>query len=286
MTLAAVVAAAAQLSGRASRVTSELKRWRTRRELQLQGAARGRLYRRLGMRPSVDVDDNTLADRVKSMLGPIEKELDLPRIHITITGGVATLHGDVADSADARRLESAAAAAPGVRSVVSHLHQGLLASDTRPSQGRRAAARPSPARQRLLDAARQGGAGDDEAAERLAAAVLSCLAERLPAAERAHVLSHLPLDARRLAMSRPRWLADLRHVRDVHQFVLAVAAAAQTTDLALVERVIGEVLTVVRSLVPEEGADVAAVLPQRLRCLWSDPACVVGHGTGEVFLAR
>ena len=114
--------------------------------------------------------------------------------------------------------------------------------------------------------------------------MLSCLAARLPPAERSHVLCHLPLDARRLATSPPPWFADLEHVREVHEFVLAVAAAAQTPDLALVEAAIGAVLTVLRSLVPEEQSDVNAVLPQGLRCLWSDPATVLGRTPGEVFL--
>jgi len=237
------------------------------------------------MRPAAEVDDNTLADRVRSTLGPVEKDRDLPRVHVTVTGGIVMLHGDVADRDDARCLESAVAATPGVRGVSSHLHEGLLRSDSRPSQGR-LVARRSGAFQRLVNAARLAGAGDDEEAERLAAAVLSCIAERLPAAERGHVLSHLPLDARRLATSRPRWLADVGHVRDVHQFVLAVAAAAQSPNLALVEAAIANVLVVVRSLVPEEGADVAAVLPEALRHLWSDPASVVGTGAGEVFLRQ
>ena len=82
----------------------------------------------------------------------------------------------------------------------------------------------------------------------------------------------------------PRWFADVAHIRDVHEFVLAVASAAQSTDLALVEAAISKVLVAVRSLVPEESADLVAVLPGPLRHLWTDPASVVGTGAGEVFL--
>ena len=282
---AAVMVAVTDCAGRLRRVVRRWNRARRRRQLRGQGVARGRLYRRLGLRPVADVDDNTLADRVRSTLGPIEKRLDLPRIHVSVTAGVATLHGDVTDRDDARRLELATAATPGVRAVCSQLHEGLLPSDSRPSQGRLAAGR-SHTLQRLLDAAREAGACDDEQAERLAGAVLSCIAERLPAAERGHFLGHLPLDARHLAISRSGWFTDVGHIRDVHQFVLAVAASAQSPNLALVEAAIAKVLGVARSLVPEEAADVAAVLPGPLRHLWSDPASLLETGAGEVFLGR
>ncbi|HKH87344.1 MAG TPA: DUF2267 domain-containing protein [Acidimicrobiales bacterium] len=233
------------------------------------------------MRPDSDVDDRTLADRVRSTLGPLEKRLDVPRVHVQVVDKVAALHGDVTDDQVARRLEAAAAAVPGVRAVATQLHPGLLASDTKPSQGRHTPSARSPAMVRLIDAARDAGADDDEEAERLAGAVVSCFAARLPPSERAHVLGHLPRDARRLASSPPRWLAGLRHVRDMGEFVLAVASAAETTDLALVEAGVAKVIAALRALVPEEGADVAAVLPRRLRQLWGDPAGVIGQDSSR-----
>ena len=70
------------------------------------------------------------------------------------------------------------------------------------------------------------------------------------------------------------------------EFVLAVASAAETADLALVEAGVAKVIGALRSLVPEEGADIAAVLPRRLRQLWGDPAGVIGQGLGEAFVHR
>ena len=48
---------------------------------------------------------------------------------------VALLHGDVATRADAEAIEKAVAAVSGVEGVNSHLHIGLMKSDTRPSEG-------------------------------------------------------------------------------------------------------------------------------------------------------
>jgi hypothetical protein len=98
----------------------------------LQGAA----YRLLRRHPTADVDDRTVADRVRSTLGPLEKRLDIPHVHVMVVDGVAALHGDVADASQAEQIAKAVGAVSGVRRVDSHLHVGLLKSDTRPSESR------------------------------------------------------------------------------------------------------------------------------------------------------
>ena len=105
---------------------------------QLRHAA-GRLdglsYRLSGRHPETDVPDNVLADRIRSDLGGLEKRRDLPHIHVMVEKRVALLHGDVATQDDADAIQQAVAAVPGVEGVKSHLHVGLLPSDTRPSDG-------------------------------------------------------------------------------------------------------------------------------------------------------
>ncbi len=102
------------------------------------GRMHGVAYRISGRQPDPAVPDPVLADRVRSVLGPVEKRLDVPHVHVMVEQHVALLHGDVGSVVDAEELEAAAAAVPGVRDVESHLHIGLIKGDTRPSAGHRA----------------------------------------------------------------------------------------------------------------------------------------------------
>jgi hypothetical protein len=108
----------------------------TRQVARTHGRFRGLLYRLSGRQPDPDVDDLTLADRVRSELGPVEKQLDLPHIHVMVEDHVVLLHGDVQWPYEAATLVEAARDVSGVRDVESHLHTGMLSGDTRPSQGR------------------------------------------------------------------------------------------------------------------------------------------------------
>ncbi len=83
--------------------------------------AKGLAYRTLRRHPDPDVDDATLADRIRSSLGPLEKQLKVPRIHVTVEHGVAILHGDITDTDTADQIVHAAEAIAGVRGVRSHL---------------------------------------------------------------------------------------------------------------------------------------------------------------------
>ena len=95
----------------------------------------GILYRLSGRHPDPDVSDDVLADRVRSAIGPLEKRLDLPRVHVMVEEHVAILHGDVPDDDDAGAIQHAVMRVSGVNGVVSHLHLGLISGDTRPSEG-------------------------------------------------------------------------------------------------------------------------------------------------------
>lgn len=114
---------------------------------------RGVAYRLLGRHADPTVDDRTLADRVRSELGPVEKRLDVPRVHVQVQGHVVLLHGDVEWPHEAATIVRAARHVPGVVDVQSHLHCGLLRSDTRPSGGRHHRQRYGPrARAAVADA--------------------------------------------------------------------------------------------------------------------------------------
>lgn len=118
-------------------VVAALVAFVTKRLASSGGRLRGTLYRVSGHRPEPDVDDLTLADRVRSTLGPVEERLDLPHVHVMVEDHVALLHGDVEWPHEAATLVEATRHVSGIRDVESHLHVGLLASDMRPSEGRR-----------------------------------------------------------------------------------------------------------------------------------------------------
>ena len=99
------------------------------------GRLHGFAYRLRRRRPDPDVGDQILADRIRSSLGPLEKRLDLPHIHVMVNDHIATLHGEVGSYRDVDAIDSAVAAVSGVNGVDSYLHVGLVAGDTRPSAG-------------------------------------------------------------------------------------------------------------------------------------------------------
>jgi len=228
----------------------------------------GIVYRLAGRRPDPTVADDVLADRIRSELGPVEKRLDLPRVHVMVEDHVAVLHGDVTDARTARLVEHAAMRVSGVRGIESHLHCGLAAGDTRPSAGASGTA-TSPALSALLDAARSAGA--DGSARAAVHAVLCAFLERLPAAEREHVHAHLPADVLALAGPPHRRGEPPPRLRTVPQFVAAVTAEGGV-DPGRADAITRAVLEALRTSVPEEADDIAAVLPADLRELWASSA--------------
>jgi hypothetical protein len=109
----------------------------TERFARSHGRFRGLLYRLVGRHPDPEVDDLTLADRVRSQLGPLEKRLDVPHVHVMVEDHVVLLHGEVEWPHEAASIEEAARRVSGVRDVESHLRTGALPSNLRPSAGRR-----------------------------------------------------------------------------------------------------------------------------------------------------
>jgi hypothetical protein len=95
----------------------------------------GLVYRLSGRHPDPEVSDDILVDRIRSSIGPVEKRLDLPHIHVMVDDHVAIIHGEVGGDDDVRTLEHAIMNVSGVRGVESHLHVGLVPGDTRPSEG-------------------------------------------------------------------------------------------------------------------------------------------------------
>jgi uncharacterized protein (DUF2267 family) len=240
--------------------------YRLARILSTRGVRKRIWYRLRTGQPDPNVDPLTLADRVRSTIGPLERVLDVPHVHVMVEGHVALLHGEVASADDAAALERAVRRVAGIRGVESRLRVGLLRSDTRPSVGRNDPPPASAAKRRLLAAARRGGA-DDAHAPAAVRATLEVLLGRLPRGEREHVLDHLPADVRKMAFP-PTYGADVvTDLRTVTEFVAAVIAE-EPDPAGPATAIVTEILIEIRRLVPEEAGDVAAVLPSELRSLW------------------
>ncbi len=230
---------------------------------QLQGVG----YRLSGRRPDPNVSDDILADRVRSTIGPLEKRLDIPHVHVMVEDHVALLHGEVGYTVEAKEIEHAVAAVSGINGVESYLHVGLVGGDTRPSIGK-SVQQPSEARQRLLRAATDAGALP-MVAPAVVRAVLATFADRIPEDERDHVAAHLPADVRDL-FTPPRRLDALAQPRTVAELVARISSTAEVLGSGTAEQVTAAVIRELRALVPDEAADVAAVLPTELRALWQD----------------
>jgi uncharacterized protein (DUF2267 family) len=231
------------------------------------GQWQGVSYRLRGRHPDPDVSDDVLADRIRSSIGHLEARLDVPRVHVSVRDATAVLHGVVGSDADAAELERAVAEVSGVVGVESYLHVGLLAGDTRPSEG---ALHPtvSEARKQLVAAAVDAGV-DEPHAPAAVRAVLSVFTERLPAGEREHVEAHLPADVRHLLLPPRRHGKATNRLRTVPELIAEVATMAGE-DIPPERRrsVVEAIVQALRALVPEESLDVAAVLPHDLRELW------------------
>jgi hypothetical protein len=83
--------------------------------------SKGLAYRALRRHPSTTVDDSVLADRVRSTIGPLEKQLHNSRINVTVENGIAILHGDIESREAATQLEEAVRSVAGVRDIRSNL---------------------------------------------------------------------------------------------------------------------------------------------------------------------
>lgn len=238
-----------------------------RKARYLAGRWRGVSYRARGGRPDPTATGAVLADRIRSTLGPLEARMDLPHVHVMVQDHVALLHGDVATKEQADQVEAAAAAVSGVAGVESYLHVGLLPSDTRPSDGARHQP-PSAALHELLRAATAAGLDEQHAPVALRA-ILAAFLERLPDGEREQVCTHLPADVRRLAAAPRRVGAPARPPRTVADLIARVVAIdGMTAETA--EPAISAVFATLRTLVPEEVADVTSVLPRDLARFWQE----------------
>jgi uncharacterized protein (DUF2267 family) len=236
----------------------------SRRSSRATGRLQGLAYRLGGGRPDPNATGKVLADRVRSTLGPLEKRLDIPRVHVTAEDHVVLLHGEVPTQEDAALVEAAVAEISGVLGTESYLHVGPLRATERPSGG---AARhhPSAAKVRLIESAGNAGAPDDRALA-IVRAVLAFLADRVPRDELDQFLSHLPGDVTTLCVA-PHRVGHSRE-RTVAELVAGLSPATDPLPPPQAEHVIEAVFGALRELVPEEDHDIAAVLPEELRDFW------------------
>ncbi|HEU5083965.1 MAG TPA: DUF2267 domain-containing protein [Acidimicrobiales bacterium] len=248
------------------------RRWARRAMRRARGRARHVGDRLRGVvhhlcRGDRSVDDHVLGDRVRSALGPVTRDLDVPHVHVMVDDGVVLLHGDVARDHDRDVIEQRASEVAGVRGVESYLHVGLLRSDTRPSAGR-AVHPPSEARRRLERAAERGGAIREGEAARAVRAVLATFLERIPEGERHQVATHLPADVRALTRMPRRLGGAGTRVRTIEELVATVSDVDPGLGATRARLVTDAVLGELSQLIPEERDDVAAILPADLRRLW------------------
>lgn len=243
------------------RLSRHLARRVTRFARYESGRLEGVRYHLARRSPDPKVVDSVLADRVRSMLGPLEHRLDVPRVHVSACGHQVMLHGEVDSWEQESEVVRAVRAVPGVHRVTSRLTVGLFAGDSRPSEG--AKHRPESAGMRKVLAAAHG-AGVSAGGERAAArSVLSTFVDMLPGGERAHVVGHLPGDLRALVgEGRARPYRLIRHIDELSVAALPLLPAERRRT------VVESVLGAVRELVPEEADDVAAVLSPELRQVW------------------
>jgi uncharacterized protein (DUF2267 family) len=227
----------------------------------MHGQLEGLDYRLRGREPDTEAGDPVLTARVRSQLGPLLRRLDLPHLDVTVDDGVALLRGGVARGAQADEIIAAVRQVPGVRDVDARLHIGLTRGDTRPSAGHDNREASTQLR-RLAAAAEAAGVAPAQAAVALRVFLL-----RLPSGERDHVVGHLPTDVRQM-VDRVVVRADVLHIRDVEGLVAIVADVADLAD-DQAQRVLEGVLRTLAELVPEEVADISAVLPAGLGQLWS-----------------
>lgn len=233
----------------------------------------GLAYRVADRRPDPHVDDGVLTQRVRSQLGPLERQLDIPRLHVTVRDRIAHVRGVVDTNEHAETIFHAVEDVAGVHGVVSSLHVGLGPGDTRPSQGRSQQAPSEPWRDlvgcvRALDE-------DESTAAALVTAALVHLLDVLPEGERGHLLGHLPADVKG-HIDRFVHIGEPPHPRSADEFIAAVSDSTHvprdTADMAT-----RQVFATLQQLVPEETADITATLPGNLKDLWRTPLGSTAH---------
>jgi uncharacterized protein (DUF2267 family) len=93
---------------------------------------------------------------------------------------------------------------------------------------------------------------------------LSTFASRIPADERRHLFTHLPVDVTGIAAAPRRAGAQFR---TVPEFIGIISAQTGLTPKKA-ESVAEAVLATLRTLVPEEARDISATLPEELQRFW------------------
>lgn len=217
--------------------------------------------------PRIEASDQVLTQRVRSTLGPLERQLDVPRLHVTVHDHLADVRGVVGTEDQAAVLLAAVSDVSGIDEVTAQLHIGYGRGDTRPSEGRRRR-QPSAAWRELVGSVHQLGE-DEQGATALVTTTLRTLLDVLPDGERQHVRGHLPADVLR-RVDDVVLAGRRRRTRSVGEFV-AIVAQATSLPRETAEFAVRRVLATLRDLVPEEVADITAVLPGDLKDLWREP---------------
>ncbi len=230
---------------------------------RLQGYVGRRRGALLNERRAVDVDEVVLADRVRSILGPLQKELDLPRLHVMAEGDRVLLHGEVDSEVNRERVEAAVRETVGVGSVGSYLRVGLLTGDSRPSSDHHDR-NPSRMARHFHDALTGVGISG-RPADLALAETIRLWGNVIPAGERAHLKAHLSKDVKSLMHSERHGRSN--RVGDVAELIDQVRIRSGLAP-AQAKQAVKTIVHELRTLVPEECDDITVVLPMELRPLW------------------
>jgi uncharacterized protein (DUF2267 family) len=240
-----------------------IRRWVRRTKGLVQRAVNRPSGRHLREQRLADTDDVVLADRVRSSLGSLLRELDNPRVHVMAEGPRVLLHGDVVSEAARERIEESVRAVPGVGTVASYLRVGLLPSDMRPSQGH--VDQPSAMSRCFHDALSHSGIVG-RPADLALTETLRLVTDTIPPGERAHVFAHLPADVKSLVRcDRSTTSMPVQGPTELFDLVRVSSGLRPAESETAVRTIVHEL----HRLVPEECDDVAAVLPAGLRPLWA-----------------
>lgn len=209
-------------------------------------------------------NEHDIADEVRTALGGLLKQLDLPRIHVMAEGHRVLLHGEVTQLSEAEAIEDAVLSLSCVDTVESHLHVGLLPGDTRPSH---AAEVPSEMFLALVAAAMDANLTEPNARRTALNGVLCAILGQIPPGEQRHLVSHFPSDVTDLVAARRHLGEPRRHWRRPESLEID-ASLRSGLSLSTARDLLPKVITVLRVFVPEEDGDVQATLSSKLRQFW------------------